>query len=106
MLRSSRLTEPGITAYIQRLRPISHQEVLEGLLNLQPGDTMTGWEIIAGLPLEEQASIPCPIHYLDKNNIRSREDFECHEFTDCGECISRWCGALYRWNGESWEVVD
>lgn len=63
--------------------------------DVQPGDIMTGWEIIAGLPLEEQIN-------------RTAFQVCCHAYKTINP--KRWnvdslC-MLYRWNGESWEVVE
>ena len=68
---------------------------------ISEGDIMTGWEIIAGLPLEEQLVISIDGSGCIKDYIASTDSCDC----DCAECFSERLNKLYRWNGESWEVV-
>jgi hypothetical protein len=66
------------------------------------GDEMTGWEIIASLPLALQQNVydgdlPQAMKTLYFIN-RSKYEEEVEAFT-------KMAGALYRWNGVSWEAV-
>ena len=92
MLRSSRLNT-------------SETELLHGDNDVRVGDAMTGWEIIAGLPLHDQKNLHCEPslfpkwlekewqNRFDKTKAATRSLMEalCHE---------------YQWNGTSWEVVE
>ncbi len=93
MLRSSRLivekTDALVSGFIK-----NHQAV-------RKGDTMTGWEIIAGLPVEEQK----------KMFICNMPDIMQQAYENVNEllAVDGLCVVLsnfYRWNGESWEVVE
>ena len=99
MLRSSRLMANELDEHSLLFRSDMKER---GKWDVQPGDTMTGWEIMAGLPLEEQLVISIDGSGCIKDYIASTDSCDC----DCAECFSERLNKLYRWNGESWEVVE
>ncbi len=75
------------------------------VLRVREGDTMTGWEIIAGLTLEEQQGINldcCPGVFKLVDGIGGCAIPKTQE---CLECWMKSLTALYRWNGKEWEAV-
>lgn len=69
------------------------------------GDIMTGWEIIAGLPVEEQTQLNnSDLPQAMRDNIGN--DFYSRKQNDLYGAYIRACESLYRWNGERWEVVN
>jgi len=103
MLRSARLIiedalrENGKHGLITDVKEIEDVHTFYGYkLIPQVGDTTTGWEIIASLPLEVQKNSEVVFHKFQEMFIEQWKD---HSFV---ETLS----TLYRWNGEAWEVVE
>jgi hypothetical protein len=74
-------------------------------IDLQPGDEMTGWEIMASLPIEEQQDIfhydelPEPI-LTELKRIWNSKTISLRDGYMHALC------ALYLWNGKAWEVAE
>ena len=64
---------------------------------LQKGDTLTGFEIIASLPIEEQRNIYIKETVIEKGSCASVRGYEA--VLNRGNIILT---ALYTWNGERW----
>ena len=81
-----------ILCKIQKEKRLIHFE-------LQKGDQMTGFEIIASLPLEEQQKIKrhaCPEDFGLKNGKCTGEEYQCRP------CLIQALNSLYTWNGKEW----
>ena len=106
MFRPSRLVfEKFEEKFEVKVESIEHADGLEfkhvkkvvGIeTQIQTGDIMTGWEIIASLPLEEQTDSEIAFSRFQKMFMAVWVD---HPFVETLCC-------LYRWNGESWEVTE
>jgi hypothetical protein len=76
-------------------------------IDLQPGDEMTGWEIIASLPIEAQ-NIECIAGMPKKLKVAYDENMKYRVYTIPAILYSLFSAlrAVYVWNGEAWEVVE
>lgn len=97
MLKSARLIVENIKELTKGLiEHVSDPEAIGAVesiqTELQPDDTMTGFEIIASLPLEEQKRIG--ISKLD-NRVGAYVERQFIKLK-----------LLYKWNGKEWEVYD
>lgn len=72
-------------------------------LEVCAGDIMTGFEIIASLPLEEQRDLRWG-HVPDAFSIVSEQEYDKIGSKGSG-CITA-LQQRYKWNGESWEIYD
>jgi len=86
------------------VKPNGRQRFTKIEMNVQPGDRMTGWEIIASLPLEEQrqlnnSALPQAMRdFIGKDYIQKAND-------DLYGAYIRACEALYEWDGTNWNEV-
>ena len=68
---------------------------------LMKGDIMTGFEIIAGLPLETQQNI-----YIAETTIKLGNCAEKRSYVAVLDGVNIRLTGLYKWNGEKWEDKD
>lgn len=102
MLRSVRLVLDDLySEYGQFETDDVLEPVMDGYLRLHEGDIMTGWEIIAGLPVETQRNI-----YLEETVKRSGNCASVRAFRAVLNSGKIFLNSLYRWNGDAWEVVE
>ena len=87
MLRSARLIEHQLNNISNLIKQKPTVSIKSIDINVKQGDIMTGWEIIAGLPLETQ-----------KDVIKVQQWFRFN--------LGAQYGGFYRWNGDAWEVVE
>jgi len=102
MLRSARLISQSKDELLDMFEKADMSDYIEGAIDalkavdihteIFKGDIMTGWEIIASLPLEQQKTLKGIQEGLEGYGFTFNEVFDM-------------C-ALYRWNGEAWEVVE
>ena len=71
------------------------------LLNLEKNDIMTGWEIIASLPLEDQQELD--LHHLPEAFKRVLQDYD-RRFGKDHYSFLKACKTLYKWTGNEWGV--
>ena len=81
---------------------INCEAATEPLL-LQKGDRMTGFEIIASLPIEEQREVPFALG-LFPSPIRESARRQSENIIDAVR-ILRALNNLYEYNGEGWDEV-
>ena len=66
-------------------------------LEIQKGDEMTGFEIIAQLPVEDQVDIGNVISLMSA--IRAKTFYSAEDFYDA-------LAAFYKWNSKEWEAIE
>lgn len=108
MLRSARLISQSKDELLDMFEKADMSDYIEGAIDALKavdihaetlkGDIMTGWEIIASLPLEQQKTFKGIQEGLEGYGFTFTEHPDVNEVFDM-------C-ALYRWNGEAWEVVE